>query len=211
MMPVRVAIDAAGLTVPFDGLSGTIWQGQAQLDAAHLVTWDIAAQDSMLTMAIVFDVQVTGPQTALTGRVALRPSQVVIGPVAGQAAWPLLAVVMPGLQIVCDGVAEVRVGSMILTADTRKAVGRITVQDGVCDRVDGTITRVPVPALEADVATVADGVEAVVTGSGTALVTVRITNDDRARITIHAAGAAMVPGMPSSADSQLDIPLNLLR
>ena len=118
---------------------------------------------------------------------------------------------LPNAEITCDSVAEVRIGSIILTPQSREGVGRITVPAGFCDRVDGTVTRVPVPDLQADIATVADGIEAVVISNATALVTARITNDNRAKITIHAAGAAMVPGMPSSADSQLDIPLGLLR
>jgi hypothetical protein len=100
---------------------------------------------------------------------------------------------------------------VILTRDARSGVGRVTVDQGVCNRVDGTVTQVPVPALVAEIATVDDGVEAVVKSNATPLVTARLTNADRALITIHAAGAAMVPGMPSSADSQLDIPMNLLR
>ena len=208
-MPVRFAAGMAG--VPVQGLSGTVWQGQAQLDAGHLAIWDVAARDSLLTLALVMDVQVTGPQTRLTGRVAVRPTQVVIGPVSGQAAWPLLAAVVPGLAIVCDNVADVRIGSVILTRAARTGVGRVMVGDGFCDRVDGTVTRVPVPALVVDITTVEDGVEAVVTHDATPLLTARITNDDRAKITILAAGAALVPGMPSSADSQIDLPLNMLR
>jgi hypothetical protein len=208
-MPVRFAADMAGVKVA--GLSGTLWDGQAQLDARHLAVWDVAARDSMLRWALVFDVQVTGPQTRLTGRVAVRPTRIVIGPLEGQAAWPLLAVMMPGLPIACDGVADVHIGNMVLTRDARSGVGRVTVNDGFCDRVDGLVTRVPVPALMADITTVEDGIQAVVTSDAVPLVTARITNADRAQITIHAAGAAMVPGMPSSADSQIDVPLALMR
>ena len=57
-MPAQFAADLAGAKV--QGLSGTIWQGQAQLDARHKADWDFALRDSMLTMAAVFDVQVTG-------------------------------------------------------------------------------------------------------------------------------------------------------
>jgi hypothetical protein len=209
MMPVRFAADLVGVQVP--GLSGTLWDGQAQLDAGHVAIWDVAARDSMLRWALVFDVQVTGPQTRLTGRVAVRPTQIVIGPLAGQAAWPLLAAVLPGLQIACDSVADVHIGRVILTHDARSGVGQVIVNEGFCDRVDGTVTRVPVPALVADITTAEDGIQAVVTSDDVPLVTARITNADRAQITIHAAGAAMVPGMPSSADSQIDVPLALIR
>ena len=207
-MPVRFAAGFAGVQV--DGLSGTLWQGQAQLDAGHVATWDVAAQDSLLTRTLIFDVSVTGPQTALHGRVALTPSQAVVGPLAGQAAWPLIAAVMPGLEITCDSVADVRIGALTLTVP-RRGVGQVTVNEGFCDRVDGTVTRVPVPALVARIATADDGIEAVVTSDAVPLVTTRITNANRALITIHAAGAAMVPGMPSSADSQIDLPLALIR
>jgi Fe-S cluster assembly iron-binding protein IscA len=209
-MPVRFAVAMVGVSVPVTDLSGTVLQGQGQLAGGHLVQWDAAGWDSWATLALVYDVRVTGPQTDLAGRVALRPARAVIGPLAGQAGWPLVTALMPGVQIACDGVAEVRIGSVILTREMRQAVGRVTVDKGVCARVDGTMTGVPVPALDVDIATVEDGVQAVVTSDAVPLVTARITNDNRAQITIHAAGAAMVPGMPSSADSQLDIPLNLL-
>jgi hypothetical protein len=208
IMPVRFAADLAGVQVP--GLSGTVWQGQAQLDAGHVAKWDLAARDSMLTMTLLFDVGITGPQTALRGRVALTPSQAVVGPLSGQAAWPLLAAVMPGLQITCDNVAEVRIGTLTMVAP-RRGVGQVTVNEGFCDRVDGTVTRVPVPALVAEITTADDGIQALVTSEAVPLVTARITNADRALITIHAAGAALVPGMPSGGDSQIDLPLALVR
>jgi Type II secretion system (T2SS), protein N len=208
-MPLRFAADMAGIKIA--EVSGTLWDGQAKLDAGHLAIWDIAVQDSLLRRALVFDVQITGPQTRLDGRMAVHLSQVVVGPISGQAAWPLVAAVFPGLQIVCDGVADVHLGGLVLTRTTRSATGRVTVDKGFCDRVDGTVRRVPVPALITDIVTVDDGVEAVVTNESATLATVRITNDDRAQITIHAAGAALVPGMPSSADSQIDVPLNMLR
>jgi hypothetical protein len=207
-MPVQFAADMAGVTVK--GLSGTLWQGQAQMDAGHVTKWDVAVRDSVLTTTLIFDVGVTGPQTTLHGRVALTPSQVVVGPLAGQAGWPLIAAVMPGLEITCDSVADVRIGTLTMVAP-RRGVGQVTVNEGFCDRVDGTVTRVPVPALVADITTVDDGIEAVVTSDAVPLVTARITNGDRALVTIHAAGAAMVPGLPSSADSQIDLPLALIR
>jgi hypothetical protein len=207
-MPVQFTADLVGVKV--QGLSGTLWDGQAQLDADHVATWDVAARDSLLTMTLVMDVQVMGLQTSLHGRVALTPWQVVVGPLAGQAAWPLLAAVMPGVQIVCDGVAEVRIGALALIMP-RRGVGQVTVPAGFCSRVDGTVTQVQVPALVADITTVDDGIQAVVASDGEPLATARVTNENRAQITIHAAGAAMVPGMPSSADSQIDLPLALIR
>jgi hypothetical protein len=100
----------------------------------------------------------------------------------------------------------------MVAADARAATGQVRLAAGTCARVDGTVTDVPLPALLADIATAPEGVGLTITGidaPGTPLGNLLVTPDDRLRVTVHAAGAAMVPGLPQGGDSQIELPLAL--
>jgi len=210
-MPLRFAAHQAGLPLAADRLSGTVWQGRVQMDDATTVTWATDAGASLRALALVVNWRVAGPGTDLAGRVAAWPRSADIGPVAGRAAWGLVMAVMPGLQIRCDTPAVVAGLRLSLAPGVRAGGGGITVPAGTCSRQDGP--PVSVPALTAALTTGADGVRAVLTGDAAPqvpLLTARLTNADQIVLTIHAAGAAMVPGMPAGADSEIELPLSAL-
>ena len=216
-MPARYAVQQAGLGAMADRVSGTLWTGAAQIDGAHRVAWETSALESLRRMTVVVNWRLTGPGTDLTGRVAVplppRADQAELDRVDGTISWPFLEAVLPGLQIRCDPQATITSLRVALTPGLRKGEGSLTIPAGTCARTDGAVAPVPTPALAVILASDAAGLVGVLTQAGVPevpLATGRLTNDDRIIATIHAAGAALVPGMPSSADSEIELPLSAL-
>jgi hypothetical protein len=211
-VPVGFAVRMAGVVLP-EGvrLSGTVWHGSAGLQG-HQAMWNSRVWDSVRTLAWVADLRVTGPDTDLVGQWALRPGRATLAPLRGRMGWSLIDAVMPGSEITCATTADVDVVSAVIGPENRAATGQVRLAAGSCARVDGTVTDVPLPALLASIATTPDGIGIDVTGvdaPDVPLGNLLITPDDRLRVTVFAAGAALVPGLPSSGDSQIELPLAL--
>ena len=196
-----------------DRLSGTVWQGRMQIDGGHEVTWTLRAADSLWAFGLAADWRIAGPGTDLGGNVILRRSGIDLGPLAGVVSWPLVAAAMPGLPISCTGQAQFAAVEVHVDDAARTGSGTVTTQAGDCARLDGSSEVVPTPALHAQIATVEGAIEVLITpqdGPRVALVTARLTAEDRVVVTIHRAGAELVPGMPNTQDSELDLPLSVL-
>ena len=216
-MPARFAVQQAGFAFAADRVSGSIWDGTAQFDGGHTVTWETSGWESLRRMSAVVNWRLTGPGTDLTGRVALplplRADRADLDAVQGILSWPLIEAALPGLPIRCDARATITGLRLALTPGARRAEGAVTAPAGTCARLDGALPPVATPALAASLSTDVEGLMAVLTAQSqpqTPLATARLTNDDRVILTIHAAGAVMVPGMPSSADSEIEVPLSAL-
>jgi hypothetical protein len=213
-MPARFAAQYIGQPAIMDRVSGTIWNGSAELDGSHIVGWQTSGWESLRRMAVVVNWRVTGPGTDLAGRIAVplpaRRDRAELDAIRGSVAWPLVEAALPGLPIKCDVTADVERLRVTLIPGAREGEGSISASPGICNRIDGAVPPVPTPALNASLTNAAEGLMVVVTQKDTPqipLATARLTNDDRIIVTIHAAGAALVPGMPSSADSEIELPL----
>ena len=214
-MPARFAAQKMGVPAGLVTISGTIWDGSADFDGGHTVAWETSARESLRRMAAVVNWRLTGPGTDLTGRVSVplppRADRAVLDAVEGNVSWPLIEAAMPGLAIRCEARAKITGLHVSLEPGSRNGEGSLAAPEGTCARIDGAMPPVATPALSANLSSDVEGLVAVLTKADapqTPLVTARLTNIDRIIVTIHAAGAALVPGMPSSADSELDLPLS---
>lgn len=193
--------------------SGTIWQGRMQIGDGHVLSWTLRPGASLLAFGFAADWQVAGPGTDLAGRAVLWADGADVGPMSGVASWPLVAAALPNLPIFCNGQARFAAVKLRLTNMERLGSGVITVPPAECVRADGSMPPTPVPALHAQISTQPGAVNVLVTpqdGPRVALLTAQVTAADRLVITIHREGAALVPGMPSTSDSELDLPLSVL-
>lgn len=211
-MPLASAAAYVGAAVPADvTLTGTVWNGVIDT-RAHRLTWQGRGWLTLMARGWVADWQITGPETSLVGQWVLRRETAILAPVTGQMGWALVDAAMPGLEIACNTTAEVDLGIVTLTPTRRHATGKVQLAAGTCARTDGTVKDVPMPALLADIVTTPEGVGIAVTrveAPDVPLGNLLITPDERLRVTVHAAGAAMVPGLPVSGDSQIELPLAL--
>ena len=214
-MPARFAAQKLGVPAGLVTISGSIWNGSAGFDGNHTVAWETSAWESLRRMTAVVNWRLTGPGTDLTGRVTVplppRIDRALLDAVDGNVGWPLVEAAMPGLAIRCEARAKITGLRVALEPGLRIAEGNFAAPEGDCSRLDGAVPPVPTPALAANLSSDIEGLVAVLAGADapeTPLVTARLTNTDRVIITIHAEGAALVPGMPSSADSEIDLPLS---
>lgn len=216
-MPAGFAARLAGFpdTGPLaaDRFEGTVWEGRMQIDGRHDLTWSLQSARSLWSFGFAADWHLAGPGTDLSGEVVLRPGGIDLGPFSGVAGWPLVAAAMPGLPISCTGAAKFAAVKVVVDGAVRSGAGTATTPEGECARIDGGTGPVPTPALHAQIGTEDDAITVLVTpqdGPRVALVTARLTAADRVVVTINRAGAALVPGMPSTQDSELDLPLSIL-
>lgn len=212
-MPVRFAAQQIDLPVATDRLSGTIWDGSLALEDQHALAWQIDQGASWGSLALVFDWTLTGQDSDITGVLALRPRRAQIGPVNGALDWQTIAAFMPDLPIRCDMQGAVDAVTLEITPDGRRGSGQVRTTAGQCLRIGATDAPTPAPAMDLTISPYPEGIAAVLTAqadSATPLVTARLSDADRVVLTIHRAGAALVPGMPDSADSELDLPLATL-
>ncbi|WP_156317496.1 hypothetical protein [Cypionkella psychrotolerans] len=216
-MPARFAAEQIGLPSDKVQVSGTIWNGYSRLGDAHVLTWQTSGWESLRRMAVVVNWHLTGPQTDLMGRVAVplppEPNRAELDAVRGSIGWPLVELALPDLPIRCDATAVFDGLQIKLIPGVRQGDGIISTSPGRCERLDADMPAVPTPALSAAISFDSDGLVAVLVQTDlpqTALATLRLSNADRIIVTIHPAGAALVPGMPSSADSEIELPLATL-
>lgn len=184
-----------------------------QIDGGHEISWTAKTGASLWAFGFAADWHVTGPATDIAGEAVLWPRALKLGPMSGEAGWPLVAAILPGLPIECTGHARFAAVTLQLDRAARTAEGVVTTAAAECARVDGQQEPVPTPALHAQITTLTDAVQVLVTpqdGARVALATALLTASDRLVVTIHRAGAALVPGMPNTADTELDLPLSVL-
>ncbi len=216
-MPARFAAKQIGLSLDTVQVSGTIWNGYARLGDAHVLSWQTSGWESLRRMAVVVNWHLEGPQTDLTGRVAVplppRADRAELDAVRGSLGWALVEAALPDLPIRCEALAVFDGLRVSLAPGVRIAEGMISAPKGRCERRDSDMPPVPTPALTAAISSDNEGLVAVLVQTDlpqTPLATARLTNTDRIIVTIHPAGAALVPGMPSSADSEIELPLATL-
>lgn len=196
-----------------DRLSGTIWQGRLEIDGGHEATWTLRIAQSLWAFGLAADWRVSGTETDLAGNVVLRRGEVDLGNLSGVVSWPLVAAVTPNLPIICTVQARFVAVEIAVNRSFRSGSGTMTTSDGECSSKGAALDIVPIPALHGQIAMQDDAIVALITpqtGPRVALVTAKLTAADRVVVTIHRAAAQLVPGMPRTKDSELDLPLSAL-
>ena len=217
-VPATVALAYATLPIPVQRVSGTLRSGEASFERGLSLAWQIDPLRSLVAMRLVVAVRATGPQSVLTGDLALSPRTASLSGGQGSVGWPLVAALLPGIEIRCDLSATLNEASVTdlplrPVALPASASARVTVQQGTCSRKDGRMGIVPVPALTATLAPDGTDLLARVTADeapDTPLAEMRATGAGRLIVTIHPEGARRVPGLPASSATELDLPLSVI-
>ena len=212
-MPARVVVQYTDIPASQAQLSGTVWDGQMVLEDGQLVSWVLDTSASLFGFGAVFDWRLTDFDSNLDGRLAFRPRRLVIGPVSGNLSWGTVASFMPGLAVECNIMAVLNAIVIDIGSNSHSGSGSLTTSAGNCMRLGNAGASTGAPAMVAELSQVEDALRAVLTTQAdrqTPLVTARLTPADRIVLTIHREGAALVPGLPTSTDSELDLPLAVL-
>lgn len=183
-------------------MEGYLRDGRARLEDGYMLGWTLRPGE-LLRLRVAVDVALAGPDTAVDGRATLSPVHLTLTDTVGRAGPGLLRLA-PGLRLDCDNSASLDVRSFDLSRSLVRAAGGVDIAAGTC-RVNGV--EVPLPAIRIVLEEDGDAARAVArTEDGAVLASLRVTPGRRAMLRVEPAGAVLVPGMPSSAPTMLDIP-----
>lgn len=193
-VPARLIVPA-GILAP-GAVSGTIWRGEAALNGGDRLAWRFAPLRTIAGLAYAADLTMTGAQTDLTGRVALRPQSIRLDSVAGRAGGSLLRAAFPDLPFTCDLGVQVDLPHVVIGTGAPDIRGDVRSTPGTCTpRAGGAAS--PIPALIATTQTLGTNGTALtitpLTERRRLLARTVFTQDGRVAITIRPAGAALFP------------------
>lgn len=198
--PATVLTRILSLPPQIETLSGSLWQGRAGLVQGHALDWTLRPAD-LLRLRIGADIELSGADTLVQAGAWVGWQRFAASDVKGRAGPGLLALADPGL--ICDSRAVLDVDELGWSPGRASATGEIAIAAGTCTRAGQTVD---LPALKVDLGSEGQDAVAIVTSAGDTLGRVQITGDRRAVLRIEPAGAALIPGMPSSAATQLEYP-----
>lgn len=209
-LPARALRHVAELPPQIVHLSGTAWNGAAMTRGGFAAGWTIDPWASVLELAVIADWTLAGPDTRLSGRARIGPGRYRLEGVSGVAGWPLVAAALSGLPFACDPNARVELERLEVDPAGFDAAGRLSTGAGVCREPPPSGAPVAVPALVGQLRSVQGGVHLGVAARERpeiALGELLVHAEGRLIVTVHPAGAALVPGMPSSGASIVEIPV----
>jgi hypothetical protein len=202
-MPASALRNFIDLPPQITDLQGTIWHGTARLQDGYALRWD--GQFGALILArLSANVTLTGADTQLMGVVQISPWMLALCDVTGWAGPGLLALA-PGLPFDgCTSRAIVDVPLVSFGRGQAAAEGRIDIAAGDCTDFNGDSIQVPAMTLTLH----SEGKDAVadLADTGSALAQLIVAGDRRLLIRVEPAGAALIPGMPTSGPTMIEYP-----
>lgn len=199
--PARFVLRWAGAPAEA-AASGSVWAGAASI-GEQTASWRIAPWRSIATFSLAADLRIEGDDTRLTGRATARPGALIVRDLEGTAGWPAIAALAPGLPFACDTRAEVDIRRLELGPKVRRASGELRTRPGLCISGRDAAT---LPALHATMSP--DGAGSAIRLSERARPGVPLIIATAApggtRVSITAAGAAILPGGTGSAGAVLE-------
>lgn len=207
--PAAVIARAVDLPPAIVGLTGTVWQGQAAVDGGSVVGWSVNAAGSLQSRAIAADWTVTGPDTRLSGEIIGSTGRIEIADVSGVVGWSLISAVVADLPVQCDLTARVGIARAALGPGDVSGSGTATTPPMTCRTENGG--DVAIPALSSVMAPIEGGVRIEISAreGGERLGSVDLLAKGWMALTLEPAGARLIPGMPSSAATVVEMPIAL--
>ena len=197
-LPARLLLQRADEPGIWLAVSGTVWNGEAALAHGHAVRWTWRPLASLASLSYATDLRVTGPDTAVEGKVQWRRSGIVLDDLEGHASASLLSALAPSLPFVCDFPMRLSIDRIAFGGQTPGASGRVRSSPGSCSSRTGMVSAPSlVPALTAEAATNVGGSTGWVAPQGNRsqkLITFAVTANGETAVTVDPAASAVIPG-----------------
>jgi hypothetical protein len=202
-MPASALRRIIDLPPQITDLRGTVWQGSATLTDGYALHWD-SHFSALILARISADVTLTGADTQLTGTVSISPWTTALRDLTGRAGPGLLALAPRVPVESCTSRAIVDVSLASFGRGRAAAEGQIELEAGACTDFAGN--PIAVPALTIALHGAGNDAVADLTDTQTPLAQVTVAGDRRLIIRVEPAGAALIPGLPSSGPIMLEYP-----
>ena len=184
-------------------LQGTLLHGTARLQDGYVLRWD-GLFTGLILARLSADVTLTGADTQINGTVLISPWTVTVRDITGRAG-PGLLTLAPGLPIEgCTSRAIVDVTSASFGKAAASAEGQIDIVAGDCTDLAGTV--IPLPDMVLTLHSQGADAVADLSTEQTPLAQLIVAGDRRLLIRVEPAGAALIPGMPTSGPLILEYP-----
>lgn len=186
-------------------LSGSIWSGRATLQGGLTLSWQ-GQWTSLLRGRLGASVQMRGPRTLLDGRIYASPWQIGLQRLSGRAGPEVLA--LGPNAVPCEGQAVVDIASITLSRSAVSGDGFLRISESTCQPPGGPAFTAPALYLlltsqdESGVATLTTD-DAARDLMGRA----QLGQDGWVKLRIDPNAARLVPGLPTSAPTELEFQL----
>lgn len=204
--PARLIAQRLDLTLANDAVSGTLMHGQIEMDGSFVLRWNVKPIASLIGLNVTAGVTLTGPETDLAGDAALDLSAYRFGPVSGQADARVLQAIFPLARLHCAGPIVAAAFRVDVTRKVITGTGTLRSGELSCDDSDN---QTKVPAMTFTFVPNGGGTDANVM-AGSVPVLDATSHAGRLAVVLHREGAALFPGLPSSADSSIELPLSVV-
>jgi hypothetical protein len=191
-------------------LSGRVWSGRAALSGGYALDWRMlpgVLLRGRLEAAFTF----AGPDSRVEGRAVAARSGLGLADLSGRLGGGSLTLLPDLAAMRCDMRAVLSVERLSWRRGQARAAGDLGVTEGACLLPDGR--RVEVPVLHVALSTDGADALALVESDGPApqrLAQARLTGGGRVQLRVEPEGAALIPGMPRSAPTEIDLPIAVL-
>ena len=203
--PARWVTQSLELTLAEDAVSGTLMNGQIALDGGFVLRWTMDPVASILGLKISADLALDGTATDLRGPVTADLAAYRAGPFDGRFDVTVLQAIFPSATLQCAGPGLAAAFRIELTRQGMTGAGTLRTDVLDCKSAGQTLA---VPALSLGFAPASTGSVMQIKAGAVPVLTATSANDGRLAVVLHKEGAALFPGLPSSADSSIELPLS---
>lgn len=207
--PARAVDWAVDMPRAVRAVSGTIWRGSAVLQGGYVAEWEVSPWASLAALRLEGDWTIAGPEMRIAGHARIAPGQVEVTSASGSLGWDVVDAVLPDLPFRCDPSARIEIASLRVSGEEITIAGTAQSGPGRCADDLGVID---VPGLLAKIASNAEGIDLKITRRdtpGQALGDIRLLRTGRLVVTVQPQGARLVPGLPTSGPTVLELPIAL--
>ena len=207
--PARLIRKHVSLPPQIVDISGTIWNGQLILQGNYEARWIFRPLRSLFGLSLAADWTLSGADTSVSGRAAIRRDLVTLADVEGRAGWGLVQIAMPDLPVACDGSVAMELSPVVISEARQGAAG--TLRSGPATCLDSSTTpqqRIELPPLSAQSAMDDNGWSVNVTETAqpeTSLVAVTV-KDRVLAVTVRPEAAKWVKSLPTGGPITLEYP-----
>ncbi len=204
-MPLSILTRIRDLPPQVETVSGTLFDGRADLSGGLLLVWN-TDWNKVWSGRLSAPFVLSGRETMLTGDARAGLGGVGLVATQGRATPEILALFPDAAGLECQGQAVVAIDRVLWRRSDIQAQGELRFRDLSCNFGSQKFDLPPTRVDLANEGTAARAVFSRDDGTAELFGSIRVTPDRWLRLRIEPEGAQLIPGMPSSSATELEMP-----